>query len=189
MDLPAQRKSVRPLFLTPSRHMVAIALGDPTGIGPEITLKAVAAELPRDDARYLLLGDVELIHRLNGQLQTGLVLGDATSGHRERVTVANPSAPLPARLPQGSPEAARAAVAWIKHGAHLCLRGEASALVTAPVNKEAIIRAGETGFVGQTELLSALAGSPACRTPEFEDVPLRVEFAAPDIHTKEGGST
>ena len=29
--------------------MLAIALGDPTGIGPEVALKAVAAELPRDD--------------------------------------------------------------------------------------------------------------------------------------------
>jgi 4-hydroxythreonine-4-phosphate dehydrogenase len=48
-------------------------------------------------------------------------------------------------------------VAWLKHGAELCLRGEADALVTAPVNKEAIIRSGLKGFVGQTELLSALA--------------------------------
>jgi 4-hydroxythreonine-4-phosphate dehydrogenase len=52
---------------------------------------------------------------------------------------------------------ARAAVAWLKHGAALCLRGEADALVTAPVNKESIIRSGEKDFIGQTELLSALA--------------------------------
>ena len=41
------------------------------------------------------------------------------------------------------PEAARAAVAWLTHGAELCLRGEVDALVTAPVNKESIIRSGE----------------------------------------------
>ena len=45
----------------------------------------------------------------------------------------------------------------MKHGAELCLRGEAAALVTAPVNKESIIRSGEKDFMGQTELLSALA--------------------------------
>jgi 4-hydroxythreonine-4-phosphate dehydrogenase len=47
----------------------------------------------------------------------------------------------------------------LQDGAELCLRGEADALVTAPVNKESIIRSGVTHFVGQTELLSALAGT------------------------------
>src|SRR5262249_10979142 len=51
----------------------------------------------------------------------------------------------------------RAALAWLREGAELCLRGAADALVTAPVNKESIIRSGETGFVGQTEWLSSLA--------------------------------
>ncbi|HXF10844.1 MAG TPA: 4-hydroxythreonine-4-phosphate dehydrogenase PdxA, partial [Desulfuromonadaceae bacterium] len=58
-----------------------------------------------------------------------------------------------------SPAAARAALAWLRHGAGLCLRGEAAALVTAPVNKESIIRAGYNDFVGQTEFLSDLAGA------------------------------
>ena len=55
----------------------------------------------------------------------------------------------------GAPEAARAAVAWLEAGARLCLRGELDALVTAPVNKEAIVRAG-ISFIGQTEFLSHL---------------------------------
>jgi 4-hydroxythreonine-4-phosphate dehydrogenase len=49
-------------------------------------------------------------------------------------------------------------VAWLREGADRCLRGELDALVTAPVNKEAIIRAG-VRFVGQTELLSQLAST------------------------------
>jgi len=61
-------------------------------------------------------------------------------------------------LPAGSPVAARAAIAWLRDGAERCLRGELDALVTAPVNKEAIIRAGHK-FVGQTEFLSELAGA------------------------------
>jgi 4-hydroxythreonine-4-phosphate dehydrogenase len=61
-------------------------------------------------------------------------------------------------LPPGAPQAARAAVAWVREGAERCLRGELDALVTAPVNKEAIVRAG-VPFVGQTELLSELASS------------------------------
>jgi 4-hydroxythreonine-4-phosphate dehydrogenase len=62
------------------------------------------------------------------------------------------------QLRTGAPEAARASVAWVKAGAKGCLRKEFHALVTAPVNKESIIRAG-IPFVGQTELLSELAGS------------------------------
>ena len=70
--------------------------------------------------------------------------------------------PLPEALPQslaaGAPQAARAAVAWVREGAERCLRGELDALVTAPVNKESIARSG-LPFVGQTELLSQLAGT------------------------------
>ena len=40
---------------------IGISLGDATGIGPEVTLKALAAELPGDDTRYLILGDEPLL--------------------------------------------------------------------------------------------------------------------------------
>jgi 4-hydroxythreonine-4-phosphate dehydrogenase len=135
--------------------MLAIALGDPTGIGPEVALKAIAAELPHDDEPYLLLGDPDLVARLNGELRLGLRIGDC---ERVRVQVASAGA-LPRQLEPGAPEAARAALDSLRLGATLCLRGEATGLVTAPVNKEAIIKAGETAFVGQTEMLSELAGT------------------------------
>src|SRR5206468_4070606 len=61
-------------------------------------------------------------------------------------------------LTEGSAAAARAALAWLTDGAQRCLRGELDALVTAPVNKHAIIRAGQP-FTGQTEYLSQLAGT------------------------------
>jgi 4-hydroxythreonine-4-phosphate dehydrogenase len=139
---------------------IGIALGDVTGIGPEVTLKALAAEAP-GDSRYLILGDAALLRRLDQQLGTRLALadyaGEKTSG---RFAVFNPlSEPLPPDLPAGSPLAARAAVAWLTEAAQRCLRRELVAMVTAPVNKESIIRAGETHFVGQTELLSTLAGT------------------------------
>ena len=130
--------------------MIAIALGDPTGIGPEVALKAVAAELPRDEERYLFIGDARLIHEWDDRLKLGLKI----AGSRDtssRVTIGAPVS--------DAPSAARVALACLRHGAQLCLRGEASALVTAPVSKEAIIAAGEKNFVGQTEFLSELAGT------------------------------
>jgi len=182
---------------------IGISLGDVTGIGPEVTLKALAAEAGSDDTHYLLIGDEEHIRGLNRKLGLNLsleVLQGAmpTSSLAEqvqrreggtahikvtqlgakqqegtamlavlgkkpekdgRIFIFNPlHEPLPHNLPSGAPEAAQAAVTWLREGARRCLDGELDALVTAPVNKEAIVRSGE-GFVGQTEFLSELAGA------------------------------
>ena len=138
--------------------IIGISLGDVTGVGPEVTLKAIAKELPVDDTRYLLIGDAVAIQRTNAKL--GLNLSIAPNGNTPntaRVQVANPlSIALPENLAPGCTPSANAAVAWLKDGAQRCLRKELDALVTAPVNKEAIVNAGHQ-FVGQTELLSELA--------------------------------
>lgn len=139
--------------------MIGISLGDVTGVGPEVTLKAIAAELPADTARYLLIGDAGVVQRVKEQLGLKLTIAPLASSPDSRICIANPLAePLPKDLVAGSPIAARAAVAWLKDGAERCLRQELDALVTAPVNKEAIVRAGHA-FVGQTEFLSQLAGA------------------------------
>jgi len=139
---------------------IGIALGDATGIGPEVTLKALAATAGQDGVRYLLLGDERLLRDWNARLGTSLRIepfaGLESPGP---VCVANVfPEPLPGVLPPGAPLAARAAMAWLEDGARRCLGGQLDALVTAPVNKEAIVRAG-FDFVGQTEFLSALAGT------------------------------
>ena len=140
---------------------MAITLGDPAGIGPEVALKAVASELSVDKWRYVLVGDETQIRSLNEKLDLRLDIQPATEAEgRNRLGVFNPLSSGTSHsslvIPH-SAEAARAALAWLRHGAELCLSGEADALVTAPVNKESIIRSGEKDFVGQTELLSALA--------------------------------
>jgi 4-hydroxythreonine-4-phosphate dehydrogenase len=137
---------------------IVIAIGDVTGIGPEVTLRAVAAELPRDDAHYQLLGSFALLTELNQRLGTGLDLQAKGAGARVTCADASSQAIAPATTPGGNATAARAAVEWVQAGARLCLRGDADALVTAPVNKEAIIKAG-VPFVGQTELLAELSGA------------------------------
>lgn len=137
---------------------IGITLGDVTGIGPEVTLKALAAEALNDDTRYLLIGDEGYVHRLNEKLGTRLPLEQFSSyGVAGKFFTARPFAePLLENLPAGSPAAANAAVAALKDGAKRCLRHELDAVVTAPVNKEAIIRAGHS-FVGQTELFAKAA--------------------------------
>jgi 4-hydroxythreonine-4-phosphate dehydrogenase len=139
---------------------ISISLGDVTGIGPEVALKALAAELHTDDTRYLLIGDSALLHRLNKEAGLGLPLVPFQSTQQAgRVFVHQPSpAPLPEGLSPGCAAAAQASVLWLAEGARLCLQGDAKALVTAPVNKASILQTGQR-FIGQTELLAELAGT------------------------------
>jgi len=137
---------------------IGITIGDVTGIGPEVTLKALAGEPEKDRAQYLLIGSLPLLQDRKARLGIDLSLAPAETLDASAVRVCDPlrSQSLPEGLAPGAPAAARAALACLTEGAHRCLRGELDALVTAPVNKEAIIRTGER-FVGQTEFLSQLA--------------------------------
>lgn len=139
---------------------IGITMGDITGIGPEVALKALALEPVTDDSRFVLIGNMARFQELNCDLECRLDLVSYVGrGQAGRVLVYEPAGVvLNDRPAQGSPEAARAGLAWLRAGAECCMRGELDALVTAPVNKEAILRAGEA-FVGQTEYLSKLAGA------------------------------
>jgi len=141
---------------------IAISLGDVTGIGPEVTLKALSAEASPDPFRYLLIGDADSTLRLNRALGIHLPLEPFRGGDGAgRFFWHDPlPEPLAAGLPPGSPAAARAALASLTDGANRCLRHEMDALVTAPLNKESVLRAGHP-FVGQTEFLTELAGAKA----------------------------
>jgi 4-hydroxythreonine-4-phosphate dehydrogenase len=139
---------------------IGISLGDPTGIGPEVTVKALAVEATQDACRYWVLGDPLVLEdavRRFGVALTFKTLAEASDA--DRFVVFNPlPRSLPKELAPGCAPAAQAALAWITEGARRCLAGELAALVTAPLNKAAIIRSG-TAFVGQTEFLSAMAGT------------------------------
>src|SRR3954469_3421119 len=154
MDRAAQSKVVHPVL---PRLRIGIAIGDVTGVGPEVTLKALHAEADKGDTDFLIIGDAPRLRRLNRELGINLALEAPECDHTSRFRLLDPlETPLPPHLAPGAPEAAQAALAYLRAGADGCLRGELAALVTAPVNKEAIIRSGEPDFTGQTEFLSAL---------------------------------
>lgn len=142
---------------------LGITLGDITGIGPEVALRAVAREVVADeDTRYVLIGDNAVVRELCGLLgvEADLPRWNDRAEVASRVYVHDPeTAPLPRDLPAGAPEASLAAVRWLREGARLCLAGELAGMVTAPVSKEAVLRSGQP-FIGQTEFLSDLAAAP-----------------------------
>lgn len=137
---------------------IGISVGDVTGIGPEVTLKALRALEVTSSTEFLLIGNFDRLCQLNTELGTQLELSQW--GEKDgRFAVFDPfDETFPVDLSPGSPIAARAAIAYLRAGAERCLRQELHALVTAPVNKEAIIRSGQP-FIGQTEFLSQLAGT------------------------------
>ncbi len=157
---------------------IVIACGDHAGIGPEVALKAVAAErLNRVATGFVLIGDGEELARLRTRLAPDLPwvpypdpeshLGLARSPLRPEPTgecpvwhldVGGVDAGGLGRSTSGS-GTARAALDYLTRAAQGCLRGEFAALVTAPVSKEAILRS-DVPFVGQTEYLAELSRAP-----------------------------
>jgi 4-hydroxythreonine-4-phosphate dehydrogenase len=128
---------------------LALTLGDPAGIGPEVVLKALAGgELPGE---CTVVGDPALLaeaaRRLDLPIPPRVHGTDAVRCSVERLFEARPSA-----------EAGRAAAAAVREAARLVTAGEADALVTAPLNKESLGLAGEP-FPGHTELLAAELGA------------------------------
>lgn len=137
---------------------IGITLGDVTGIGPEVTFKALE-NIQYDDTRYVIIGDGERVRRQGRQYAPSINFLPWGSSNEGRFFYVDSSKnPLPENLPPGAAAAARAAIDCLQIGGQLCLKGGLDAMVTAPVNKESIIDLGHP-FVGQTEFLSDLAGT------------------------------
>ncbi len=126
---------------------IAISLGDPAGIGPEIVVRALAE---RPDADVTVFGDVGVLER--AAKVAGVVVPD--SARVRAVTRLRPD-----EVTSGRPNdvSGRAQLAYLTAAVDAALAGEVAALVTAPISKEWIARAGFT-FPGHTEYLAARAG-------------------------------
>jgi 4-hydroxythreonine-4-phosphate dehydrogenase len=138
-------------------------MGDPAGIGPEITVKAWTA-LRGAGPAFVVVGDHEalaaasphgasILQRVGGPEEAAAVFPDA---------IPLIDIPLTSRVVAGRPSSdhAEAIVRWIETGAGLALSGAVSGLVTAPIAKAPLYEAG-FGFPGHTEFLAALTeGAP-----------------------------
>jgi len=119
-----------------ARPRIALTIGDPAGIGPEVVAAALRG-IPRADAELVVYGDIEAL-RCAGGLLDGLSTRPFAS----------------ASVRPGRPDSAAAAgiVASIQAAARDCLSGALDAMVTAPISKE-VIAAGGFAYPGHTELL------------------------------------
>lgn len=140
---------------------LAITLGDPAGIGPEIILKLFAQGL---DIPCVVYGDLEWLRRTASQLAISVRVrphlpNDEFSMAPGEVAVVQAGPPLPADLAIGqvSAVAGRAAYEALDRAIDDALTGVVRGIVTAPLNKQAIDQAG-VDFPGHTEILAHRCG-------------------------------
>ena len=161
---------------------LALSVGDPSGVGPEI---AIAAWQARDSAGvppFYLLADPSLIAARARRLGADVAIVETTPAQAARVFHrALPVVPLVARFVDspGRPDPANAAgtIEAIGRAAADCLAGRAAAVVTCPIAKKPLYDAG-FGFPGHTEYLAHLSA----RHTGVEAMPVMM-LAGPDLRT------
>ena len=151
--------------MTSQRPLLGITMGDPAGVGPEITARALARPDVTATCRPVVIGDrsvmaatLELLRSPQSLHAIKTVAECRFSPDTiECLDLDNVDA---ARLTKSvvSAEAGRAAYAYIETAVRLCQSGEIDGMVTAPVNKEALAAAG-VRHSGHTEILAELSGT------------------------------
>lgn len=164
-----------------TKPIIAVPIGDPAGIGPEIVVKALVSDTVREVADCLVIGDRKILEK--AVALTGVELTIETC---EEVAAANFQEGIlnlfdldnidTGVFVYGKVQAmcGRAAYEYIERSIALAMEGKAAAVATTPINKEAL-HAANVPFIGHTEIFGALTGTKDPLTM-FETNGLRVFF-------------
>jgi 4-hydroxy-L-threonine phosphate dehydrogenase PdxA len=152
--------------MSPRMKRIAVAIGEPNGIGPEIAVKA-AAQLHGKDVETVLVGDAFVLRRYvqRHAPQLGLIAfdperaGDAGALPCVDVAALPPHAFVPGEI---RAEAGAATVAYVRAAVELAQRGAVDAVVGCPHSETAIHRAG-IAFSGYPGLIAQQTGTPEDR--------------------------
>ena len=138
---------------------IVITMGDPSGVGPEVSVKALAA-LPAEERRdFAIIGDTRVLER--AKAASGIDLPLVSPGDAEGIPVIDvPVEGLPDRFGVLSPSCGEASYQYIRTAVDWALPGKAAGIVTAPINKEALNSAGHH-YDGHTGLLAHVTGQRA----------------------------
>jgi 4-hydroxythreonine-4-phosphate dehydrogenase len=146
------------------RPRIAITIGDPAGIGPEIVLKAITDEQVRAACVPVVVCDAqELAHQARRlDLVCGLPIFNTGEELPEELdapvlyNLANVHGPVEMGVESGA--CGRAAGEFIEAGVQLCMSGQVDAIATAPINKKALFLGGFS-YPGHTEFLAHLTST------------------------------
>jgi len=149
-----------------TRRTIAVTMGDPAGVGPELCLRLLADGALRARFRLLLFGDAALLTRV--AQAAGVPECSSVVSHREwqqnpgtgEGSVIDCGAVRPTDVQPGVVSAAcgQAAYSYIRLATEAALAGQVDAVATAPLHKEALHRAG-IQHAGHTEILAELTGA------------------------------
>ena len=148
------------------KPILAITLGDPGGIGPEIIAKALAHAAVYEQSRPLVIGErraLEAAIKITGRpLEVRAVEHPDQAGEQpgivDMIDLRNIDIEQVGRG-HVCAEVGKAGYEYLERAAHYALNNEVGAIVTPPLNKEALSEAGWIG-IGHTELLARFAGVP-----------------------------
>ncbi len=176
---------------------IAVTMGEPGGIGPEIVVRALSSPVPDRNSPALVIGDPDVLAEALELISCPWPLRVVTDPADVKTGAINLLVPRGFKAPAGgfsrggpSAEGGRAVDLCIRTGTELCLSGKASALVTAPIAKESLALAG-LPWPGHTEFLADLTDTRDCGMM-LVGGPLRVLLvtihtslrAAPDLITE-----
>ena len=149
-----------------TRPLIAVTMGDPAGVGPEITAKALANPKIRAVCRAVVVGDLPTMEQAAAAVGINVAKVDLDASIRDSddIQVHDPWGRDLSDLPMGAvnTRAGGAAAEAVVAATKLALDGRVAAIVTAPINKAAINAAGYH-YAGHTELLADLTDSPGAR--------------------------
>ena len=138
---------------------LAITMGDPAGVGPEIIVKACRRLLPRIEAgglRLLVIGHGSALRSAQSLLKDTLPFADTDDAPLGFLAAGEETEPI--AFGKVAPEAGRFAYLAVARAVDLAQSSRIDAIVTAPLNKEALNLAGYH-YAGHTDMLAALTNT------------------------------
>ena len=176
--------------MTNSREIIAIPMGDPAGIGPEITAKSLANKEIYEMCKPVVVGDAEVFQKAIEIVEKDLkinVISNPSEGKFEYGTVdlIDLNNINIDELVYGEVQAqcGKAAFEYIKTSVDLALNDEVKALATTPINKESL-KAANVPYIGHTEMLEDLTNTKDPLTM-FQVKGMRIFFLTRHVSLKE----
>lgn len=152
------------------RPTIAVTIGDPAGVGPEVTVKALADAELHLVCRPLVIGDAGVVRRAAEIAGAALVfqpVGGVASARFEHGAVDMLDLQNvrweELELKRASAAGGTASIEYVSMAVQLALSDQIDAIATGPINKQAIHLAGYE-YIGHTELLADLTNARRCTT-------------------------
>ncbi|MGH7154521.1 MAG: 4-hydroxythreonine-4-phosphate dehydrogenase PdxA [Acetobacteraceae bacterium] len=151
--------------MTSDRPVLAVTMGDPAGIGPEIAVRALLSPEVRAASRSFIVGDARVLTRalnvcgLSASLHR-IAAPEEIAGGDDVIDVLHQDTADPDALRMGKvqPLGGEAAYAAIRAAIDLAVAGRVDGVVTAPINKESL-KAAKIPFIGHTEMFADRTGA------------------------------